>query len=109
DKVPLFAGLGAAILVSFGFSVLSQNRSLDSEHDMLEARLAAVTQEVLGESTSDPQKARDLLEHGPGSEEDPLPQADAFDVMVQLSKAVPKEVVHDVLEFDVARNGHVNI
>ena len=38
-----------------------------------------------------------------------MPQADAFDVMVQLSKAVPKDVTHDVLEMDVARNGHVTL
>ena len=31
-----------------------------------------------------------------------------MDVMVQLSKAVPKEVTHDVVEFDVTR-GHVMI
>ena len=109
DKIPLLAGLGAVILVSFGFSVLSEWQSLDSERELLEARLAVVSQEVLGESTTDPEKAKDLLDHGPGAEEDALPQADAFDVMVQLSKAVPKEVVHDVLELDVARNGHVTI
>jgi general secretion pathway protein L len=109
DKTPLLAGLAAVIAVSFGFSVLSENRSLDSERELLEAQLAVVSQEVLGESVSDPQKARDLLDHGPGAEDDPLPQADAFDVMVQLSKAVPKEVVHDVLELDYARNGHVTL
>lgn len=109
EKIPLLAGLGAAIFVSFLFSVLSENRSLDSDKEALEARLALVSQEVLGESTTDPQKARDLLEHGPGAEDDPLPGADAFDVMVKLSEAVPKEVVHDVLELDYARNNHVTI
>ena len=109
EKVPLLAGLGAAIFVSFLFSVLSENRSLDSERELLDARLAVVSHEVLGESTTDPQKARDLLEHGPGAEDDPLPGADAFDVMVKLSEAVPKEVVHDVLELDYARNNHVTL
>jgi general secretion pathway protein L len=109
DRVPLLAGLGAAIAVSFVFSILSQNRSLDSERELLEAKLAVVSQEVLGESTTDPQKARDLLDHGPGAEDDPLPQADAFDVMVRLSEAVPKEIVHDVLELDYAKNHHVTI
>jgi general secretion pathway protein L len=37
-----------------------------------------------------------------------MPRVDAFDVMVQLSKAVPKEVTHDVLELDVNR-GHVTL
>lgn len=109
EKVPLLAGLGAVILVSFGFSMLSEYRAVASERELLEAKLAVVTQEVLGESTTDPEKARDLLLHGPGAEDDPMPQADAFDVMVQLSKAVPKDVKHDVLELDMARNGHVRL
>ncbi len=109
EKVPLLAGLGAVIAVSFGFSMLSEYSALGTEREVLEAQLAVVSQEVLGESTTDPQKARDLLAHGPGAEDDPMPQADAFDVMVQLSKAVPQEVKHDVLELDMARNGHVRL
>jgi general secretion pathway protein L len=109
EKIPLLAGLGAVIAVSFFFSMMAEYRSLSSERELLDAKLAVVTQEVLGESTTDPQKARDLLAHGPGAEDDPMPQADAFDVMVQLSRAVPKEVKHDVLEMDLARNGHVKI
>ncbi|MEZ4299091.1 MAG: pilus assembly protein PilM [Polyangiaceae bacterium] len=109
EKIPLLAGLGAVIAVSFLFSILSEYRSLSSEREVLEARLAVISQEVLGESTTDPEKARDLLLHGPNSEEDPMPQADAFDIMVQLSKSVPPEVKHDVLEMDLARNGHARI
>ena len=32
-----------------------------------------------------------------------MPRIDGFDVMVQLSKAVPKDIVHDVVELDVQR------
>lgn len=109
EKIPLLAGLGAVILVSLGFSMLAEYKAISAERELLEAKLAVVTQEVLGESTTDPEKARDLLLHGPGAEEEPMPQADAFDVMVQLSKAVPQEVKHDVLELDMARNGHVRL
>lgn len=109
EKVPLLTGLGAVIVVSFGFSILAEMRTLDAEHDVLTAQLAAASRDVLGEETTDATRATELLEHGPGgADEDPLPRADAFDVMVQLSKAVPKEIVHDVVEFDVAR-GHVSI
>ena len=106
EKIPLLSGLAAVIVVSFGFSIVAESRALDSEREVLEARLAQVTREVLGEETTDPERARELLEKGPAADEDPLPRADAFDVMVQLSKAVPKDVVHDVVELDVAR-GHV--
>lgn len=109
EKVPLLAGLAAVIVVSFGFSILSEYRAVSTEREVLEAKLAVVTQEVLGESTTDPQKARDLLAHGAGAEEDPMPQVDGFDVMVQLAKSVPPEVKHDVLELDMTRNGHVRL
>lgn len=108
EKIPLLAGLGAVILVSFVFSMVTKNRAMDAEHEALLAQLAVASRDVLGEETEDPDRVRELLEQGPGAEEDPMPKADAFDVMVQLSKAVPEDLVHDVLELDVAR-GHVKI
>ena len=109
EKVPLLAGLGAVIAVSFGFSIIAELRTLAAEHETLTAQLAAASHDILGEEVTYPDAAEKLLAQGPGAgDEDPLPRADAFDVMVQLSKAVPKEVVHDVVELDVNR-GHVTI
>lgn len=109
EKIPLLAGLGAVIAVSFGFSMVAELRTLSAEHELLNARLSVASRDVLGEETNDPDKAREILEQGPGkSDEDPLPHVDAFDAMVALSKAVPKDVVHDVVELDVARN-HVTL
>lgn len=109
EKVPLLSGLFAVILASFGFSVVAEMQSLDAEHERLVAELQATTEAVLGEGTDDPEKARKLLDgDGLGADEDPLPRADAFDVMVALSEAVPKETIHDVVELDVSKN-HVTI
>ncbi|KYF69370.1 type IV pilus biogenesis protein PilM [Sorangium cellulosum] len=109
EKIPILAGLGTVIALSFGFSVVAEMRTLDAERELLLASLATASRDVLGEETSDPVKARELLDQGPGAaDEDPMPRVDAFDVMVQLSKAVPKEIVHDVLELDVNR-GHTTI
>jgi len=109
EKIPLLAGLGAAVIVSFVFSLLAQQRSLSSEHDMLISRLETATGDVFDKETKDPDEARTMLEKGPaGADEDPLPRADAFDVMVKLSEIVPKETTHDVLEFELNR-GHVQI
>jgi len=104
EKIPMLSGLAAVILVSFGFSTIAEVRALDAERAMLTARLAAASADVLGEEISEPEKAKELLESGPGkADEDPLPRIDGFDVMVQLSKAVPKEMVHDVVDLDVQR------
>ncbi|WP_434044755.1 MULTISPECIES: type IV pilus biogenesis protein PilM [Sorangium] len=109
EKIPILAGLGTVIALSFGFSVVAEMRTLDAERELLLASLATASRDVLGEETSDPVKARELLDQGPGAaDEDPMPRVDAFDVMVQLSKAVPKEITHDVLELDVNR-GHTTI
>ncbi len=105
EKVPMLSGLAAVIAVSFGFSTIAEVRALDAEREMLVARLTAASHEVLGEELSDPDKVKDLLKSGPGkADEDPLPRVDAFDVMVQLSKAVPATIVHDVESFDVQRS-----
>ncbi|WP_437876612.1 pilus assembly protein PilM [Sorangium sp. So ce513] len=109
EKIPILAGLGTVIALSFGFSVVAEMRTLDAERELLLASLATASRDVLGEETNDPVKARELLDQGPGAaDEDPMPRVDAFDVMVQLSKAVPKEITHDVLELDVNR-GHTTI
>jgi general secretion pathway protein L len=109
EKIPILAGLGTVIALSFGFSIVAELKALGAENEMLLAALSATTHDVLGEETSDPARARELLDQGPGSaDEDPLPHADAFDVMVQLSKAVPKEVVHDIVELD-ANRGKVTV
>jgi general secretion pathway protein L len=104
EKIPMLSGLAAVIVVSIGFSTIADMRALDAEREMLTARLGAASRDVLGEEITEPDKARELLESGPGkADEDPLPRIDGFDVMVQLSKSVPRDVVHDVVEFDVQR------
>ncbi|MFO0759909.1 MAG: pilus assembly protein PilM [Byssovorax sp.] len=109
EKFPLLAGLASVIAVSFGFSVLAELRTLDAEKELLNARLAVASRDVLGEETTDPDRVKELLgTDSSKADEDPLPHVDGFDAMVALSRAVPKDVVHDVVELDVAR-GHVSI
>lgn len=106
DKVPLLAGLSAVIVVSFLFSTWAELRSLGKEHEMLETTLSAVTKDVLGEQTVDAARALELLEQGPtGSDEDPLPRVDAFDVIAQVTEALPPTLKHDIDELDVQKSG----
>lgn len=107
EKLPLLSGLAAVVLVSFGFSVVAEMRALASERALLDEQLKVTTRDVLGQETDDLEVAAKLLESGT-QDDDPMPQADAFDVMVQLARSVPKDVVHDLQELDVAR-GHVVI
>jgi general secretion pathway protein L len=103
DKVPLLTGLAGSILISFLFATWAESRALSREHDMLTEALATVSQNVLGEETSDPEEALLALERGRTSTADPMPHADAFDLLVGISKAIPMEVTHDIEDFDLER------
>jgi general secretion pathway protein L len=109
EKLPVLSGLGAAIAISFVFSNWAEMRALDREQEVLSAQLAAISKEVLGESVTDAEAASEALARAQASDEaDPLPQVDAFDVIVELSKIIPTTMVHDIEEFDMQR-GHVKV
>jgi len=109
DKAPLLSGLAAAIVISFVFSTWAQLRSISREQEVLQKALAALSRDVLGEEATDAEHAHELLERARGMEEsDPMPQMDAFDVIVEISKAIPMTITHDIEEFDESR-GHVKV
>jgi general secretion pathway protein L len=109
EKLPILSGLGAAIAISFVFSNWAQMRALDREHEVLAAQLGALSHEVLGESATDAESASEALNRAQASDEaDPMPQIDAFDMMVRLSEVIPSPVIHDIEEFDMQR-GHLKV
>jgi general secretion pathway protein L len=105
EKVPLLAGLGATILVAFLFATWARTRNANADRKALEAVLAESTKEILGEATTDPERANELLQKGPTStDDDPLPRADAMDVMVQISELIPTgKMKHDIEKLEVSR------
>jgi len=108
EKIPLLVGLGSVVVLSFAFNLMAEHSSLSAERELLLGQVETATEEVFGEATKDVEKARELLDKRAAADDDPLPKADAFDVLVKFSEAVPKEIVHDVLEWDLNR-GHVTI
>jgi general secretion pathway protein L len=109
EKAPVLGGLLGAIVISFLFSSWAELRALGKEREGLETALGAVTKEILDVEEKDPDAARLLLEGlTMQADADPMPRADAFDILVELSKAVPPEVMHDVEELDFQR-GHLRL
>jgi general secretion pathway protein L len=107
ERIPILTALSVVVLVSLIFSAWAQLYSASKEKETLETALGLVTKDVLGEETTSAARAQELLELNTASaDDDPLPHADAFDVMVKLSEHVPQSMVHDVEELDVAK-GHV--
>jgi general secretion pathway protein L len=109
EKTPLLLGLGGAVVVSFLFSAWAEWTALGKELESQTAELARVTADAFETPTSDPVEALDQLAQTKNrAENDPMPQIDGFDVMVELSKAIPDTIVHDVEELDLSR-GHVRL
>ncbi len=109
EKVPVLAGLAATIAVSFFFSAWAQLHAASNDREVLEKALATVSKEVLGEEVTSAARATELLGQQTSiNDEDPLPHADAFDVMVKLSEDIPQSMVHDIEELDVQK-GHVTV
>lgn len=106
DKIPLVAGLFAALLVSFGFSVFAEMRALDAERQSLERQLELATDASFGRSAKSLEEATQMLEDAIGGKTDnPMPELDAFDVLVELSQRLPPadKLVHDIAELDYNR------
>jgi general secretion pathway protein L len=107
ERVPVLAGLGAALLVSFVFSTGSQLYAEGRDRTVLEEAMGYVSKEVLGEETTSADRARELLGQQTSSpDDDPMPRIDAFDVMVKISEAIPQSMKHDIEELDIQK-GHV--
>ncbi|MEI7895137.1 MAG: hypothetical protein WCI05_18725, partial [Myxococcales bacterium] len=105
ERVPLLFGLVAVVVVSFLFASWAKFHSLAKERVVLEAALGLATKEVLGEETTSASRAADLvLLQTTIADEDPMPHADAFDVLVKLSEDIPQSMKHDIEEFDFQKN-----
>ncbi len=103
DKTPLLAGLFAAILVSFGFSVFAEMRALRSERASLEEQLAVSTKAHFGKETRNPKLVDEWLDAAvAGKTGDPMPKVDAWDVLLQTGK-IPNTIVHDIADLDFNR------
>jgi len=109
ERAPLLAGLVGATLVSFLFASWADLHAAAREHDELVSALAVQSKQELGEELTDPAAVAEAIERAKAKEEpDPMPHVDAFDVMVELSNAIPMSVTHDIEELDVDHS-HVRV
>jgi len=109
ERAPLLVGLVAATLVSFLFSSWADLHALAREHEEAVKALGVQSQQALGEELTDPEAVAQAIERAKTKDEaDPMPHMDAFDVIVELSGAIPMSVTHDIEELDVDRS-HVKV
>ena len=109
EKAPIVSGLIASVVISFLFATWAELRALDRKQEQLSDELGQVSSAVLGQRLEEPEAALDLLQKRRAADEpDPMPHMDGFDVMVEVSKAVPTTITHDIEELDVQRE-HVKL
>jgi general secretion pathway protein L len=105
EKAPALIGFGVALSLSLCLSAAARLHVLSIELHALQKQLGDVTEQMFGERTEDTGRAKELVDEHTGlSEEDPMPRADGFDVMVRLSEAIPSDLKHDVEELNVQKN-----
>ena len=84
----------AAVILSFGVSLMARYRVARAEHEALSATLAEVSGDLLVEEAHSALHARELLTAGPRID-DPLPRFDAYDVLEGISESIPTDIQHD--------------
>ncbi|MFT3921141.1 MAG: hypothetical protein QM778_01270 [Myxococcales bacterium] len=97
----LAVGCALALILSYSFRVWAEYRVLGEERDALQEKLAKVTEDRFGESTTRPARARELLDGG-GMNKDPLPRFDALRALGAISAAVPLSVTHDTRKLEIS-------
>ena len=86
--------IGAQVVGSV-YGVFSSSASYvaaSKEHATLEAAMGMVSKDVLGEETTSVPRVNELLVQQGAPDEDPMPHADAFDVMVRISEHIPQSM-----------------
>jgi hypothetical protein len=109
ERAPQMLGAAAAVVLFWGIATWARYQGLVTERDRLQETLLRVTREAFNESVEDPVRAMSMARGTGGVEEvDPMPAADAFDVMGVLSTRISTAVRHDIELLDINRE-HVQL
>jgi general secretion pathway protein L len=101
-KLPIVAALVALITASFVFSVWAKSEALDASNESLQQTLAMISEQTLGERVESAEELAEMLDKSAAlQEKDPQVELDAFDILVEVSKVIDDDIVHDIDEFDV--------
>jgi type IV pilus assembly protein PilM len=101
--------VAAGLVLVFGWSFYSMARvsSLRARHAKQRERLAVLTEQYLGEPIDDFGRAEKMMKSA-RPVKNPMPKADAFDFISEMSRIIPDEIIHDVEQFEI-KPGKVNI
>lgn len=90
----------AAIAMAWGFSNCAHRSVLAEQVDAQRAEIEKQTNALFGESVTTLEKVKQRLE-GQRMAKPPMPNKDAFDVVLALSRLIPTSVVHDIESLEI--------
>nr|MBK7065688.1 hypothetical protein [Deltaproteobacteria bacterium] len=109
ERAPYLAAAALAMVGFWGAATWARYQGLAAERNRLQETLRTVTQEVYGEPVEDPTRAMAMARGDSHRDDvDPMPGADAFDVLGVLSQRINDTVRHDVEQLDI-RGEHVQL
>jgi cell division ATPase FtsA len=88
------------LALAWGFAAFAHYSVLQSEGESQGEQLRTLSKQLLGEEIDDFVRAKALAK-GTGGDSDPTPHLDAFGVLDELSRRVPREMTHDLDDLDV--------
>ncbi len=95
------------VIAGFSFYSMAQISSLRARQETQRERLAVLSSRFLGEEITDFDVAQKLMQSAKPVKS-PMPKADAFDLVREMSVIIPEEIIHDVEELDI-KPGKVQI
>lgn len=109
ERAPYLAAAALAMVAFWGVATWARYQGLVAERTRLQQTLREVTREVYGEPVEDPTRAMAMARGDSHRDDvDPMPAADAFDVLGVLSQRITDAVRHDVEQLDI-RGEHVQM
>lgn len=109
ERAPHLLAAASAIVLFWAMATWARYQGLVTERDRLQDALMHVTRDAFGQPVDDPVRAMSMARgEGTAEETDPMPAADAYDVMGVLSTRIADTVRHDIELLDVNRE-HVQL
>jgi type IV pilus assembly protein PilM len=98
---------GLVVVLGWSFYSLARITSLEARQAKQRDRLAVVSERYLGEEITDFSLAEKKMQSARPIKS-PLPKADAFDFISEMSRIIPEEIIHDVEQLEI-KPGKVQI
>ena len=98
---------GLVIVLGWSFYSLARISSLEAKQSKQRQRLGKLTERYLGDEIRDFDRAEKMMQMARPIKS-PMPKADAFDIISEMSRIIPEEIIHDIDQLEI-KPGKVQI